>query len=188
MLMTVGEKESIAMNRPRIVSRDEWTPGRPPSSTAARDLEFISRIMDSLFQIPGTRWRVGIDPVLGLIPGVGDFISSFFALFIILAGVKYGVPKITLLRMGLNVGLDLLIGAIPVVGDLFDVWWKANERNVALLRRSLMVAGPTARRAQLGDWLFVGLIVAGVLIILFFAVSAVWFLLGQLVGLLGIGR
>jgi hypothetical protein len=97
-----------------------------------------------------------------------------------MAAVQYGVPRITLLRMGLNIGVDLVVGSIPVVGDLFDVWWKANQRNVQLLRSRANAR--SVRRAQLTDWLFVGLIAAIVILLLVgSAAFAVW-LVSQIVG------
>src|SRR5690242_3328502 len=89
---------------------------RTGTDAAPRDVEYLSWIMDDLFRIPGVNWRVGLDPILGLVPGVGDLITAGISLYILLAAVHYGAPKITLLRMGLNIGIDLLVGAIPFVG------------------------------------------------------------------------
>ena len=99
-----------------------------------RSLDQLSRLMDGLFRIPGTGWRVGLDALVGLIPGVGDFATTAVSFYILAAGVRYRVPKATLLRMAANVGVDYLLGAVPVVGDLFDAAWKSNQMNVELLR------------------------------------------------------
>jgi hypothetical protein len=73
--------------------------------------------------------------------------------------VRYGVPKITILRMGLNIGIDYAVGSLPVVGDLFDAWWKSNQMNVALVRKRATVSASEARQGKLSDWLFVAAII-----------------------------
>lgn len=97
-------------------------------------LENLSRYLDGLFRIPGTGWRFGLDAIIGLIPNVGDTLTSFASFYILLAGARYGVPKITLLRMAFNIGLDYLVGTIPFIGDAFDFVWKANKQNMDLIR------------------------------------------------------
>src|SRR5699024_5454147 len=89
------------------------------------------------FRIPGTRVRFGFDSLLGLVPGIGDAATTLPAAYIVYRAHGLGVPWSTLARMGGNVAVDLFIGAIPVLGDIFDVGFKANRRNVALLRRHL---------------------------------------------------
>ena len=112
--------------------------------------------MDDLFRVPVLGWRFGLDPLLGLIPGFGDTATSLVSFYILVNAVRYRVPKITLLRMGLNLGLDYAIGSLPVVGDLFDAWWKSNQRNLDLLRKRATVSAEEARAASASDWLFVG--------------------------------
>ncbi len=97
-------------------------------------LENLSHYLDGLFRIPGTGWRFGLDSLIGLIPNVGDTLTSFASFYILVAGVRYGVPKITLVRMAFNIGLDYLIGTIPFVGDAFDFFWKSNKQNMDLIR------------------------------------------------------
>jgi hypothetical protein len=97
-------------------------------------LENLSLYLDGLFRIPGTGWRFGLDSLIGLIPNVGDTLTSFASFYILFAGVRYGVPKITLLRMAFNIGLDYLVGTIPFVGDAFDFVWKSNKQNMDLIR------------------------------------------------------
>jgi hypothetical protein len=138
--------------------------------------------MDNLIRIPGVNWRVGLDPFIGLIPGVGDLVSTFVSLYVILAAVQYGAPKITILRMGLNIGIDLLVGAIPFLGDFFDVVWRANDRNVRLLRSRMNAYGSERRQAQASDWAFVLLVVGIVLGILALSLAITWFLLSTIVG------
>ena len=82
--------------------------------------------MDDIIRIPGVGVRVGLDPIIGLIPGVGDVTTVVISVVILIGAAYAGVPKITLFRMGLNVALDVTIGALPIIGDVFDVWWKSN--------------------------------------------------------------
>lgn len=97
-------------------------------------LDRLASTMDSLFRIPGTGIKVGLDSIIGLIPGIGDVVALAPAGYIVASAAHMGVPKSKLMRMGFNVGIDTLIGAIPLVGDIFDIGWKGNLRNVKLLR------------------------------------------------------
>src|SRR5215211_2344699 len=124
-------------------------------------LRQISQLLDSAFEIPGTSYRVGLDPVIGLVPWVGDLVSPLFTIVLLWQAREMALPRVVQLRMVINVAIDALVGAIPIVGDLFDFAWKANDKNVALLERH---AG-AARRASAGDWLFVAGIIAALLII-----------------------
>ncbi|MFN2493293.1 MAG: DUF4112 domain-containing protein [Pyrinomonadaceae bacterium] len=122
-------------------------------------LKRLSWLMDDFIRIPGIGWRFGLDAIVGLIPGFGDTATSLASFYILASAVRYRVPKITLLRMGLNIGIDYLVGSLPLVGDLFDAWWKTNQRNIALLSKRATVSASEARRGRLSDWLFVGLII-----------------------------
>ena len=130
-------------------------------------LDRISRWMDGLFRIPGVGWRFGLDAIVGLIPGVGDTATTLVSFYILAAAVRYRVPKITLLRMGLNIGIDYLLGAVPVVGDIFDAFWKSNQMNVELLRNRATVTKEEARHGRLSDWLFLAFIILLLLALLF---------------------
>src|SRR5678816_184596 len=99
-----------------------------------KGLDDLSCYLDGLFRIPGTDWRFGLDAIIGLIPNVGDTLTSLASFYILLAGVRYGVPKITLLRMAFNIGLDYVVGSIPFIGDAFDFFWKSNQQNMDLIR------------------------------------------------------
>jgi hypothetical protein len=117
------------------------------------NLKRLVELFDSAFRIPGTGIRFGIDPIVGLIPGLGDMASPVIAILIISHAVRLRVPKVVLVHMALNALIDAGVGTIPVVGDLFDFGWKSNDWNLALLDRHARAPGqPTA-----GDWLFVGL-------------------------------
>ncbi len=98
-------------------------------------LRTLSRVLDDLVRIPGTRFRFGLDPIIGLVPGLGDAAGAVFSAVILLAGVRLGAPPVVLLRMAGNIALDAIVGAIPVLGDAFDFGFKANRRNLALLER-----------------------------------------------------
>ena len=102
-----------------------------------RRLESIADLLDSRFRIPGTEIRFGLDALLGLIPGLGDSISVLPALYLMMEAKKPGASKFLLTRMGMNVGIDWLVGSIPLLGDIFDVGFKANRRNIKLLRDTL---------------------------------------------------
>jgi len=137
------------VSEPVIIPPGEYKPrGRDPLNDEA--LDQLASVLDDIFHIPGTRIRFGLDPLIGLIPGLGDAISGAVSMLIVLAAWRRGLPRITLARMVANIAIDSLLGAMPIFGDLFDVWWKSNRMNVNLLRR----AEASPRRRRWHDWLF----------------------------------
>ena len=134
---------------------------RPQTAKVEKSLEQLSWLMDDMFRIPGLGWRFGLDALVGLIPGLGDTATSLVSFYILAAAVRYRVPKITLLRMGMNIGIDYLVGSLPVVGDLADAWWKSNHMNLELLKKRATVPVEEARSGRMSDWLFVGGIILG---------------------------
>jgi len=136
-------------------------------------LENLSRYLDGLFRIPGTGWRFGLDALIGLIPNVGDTLTSFASFYILLAGARYGVPKITLLRMAFNIGLDYLVGTIPFIGDAFDFVWKANQMNMELIRTRASGKGT----GKTSDYLFVFALIAALIVLLVGSIFASLFIL-----------
>lgn len=132
---------------------------RPTSIQIERELEVLSQVMDNQFRIPVLDWRFGLNAIIDLIPEFGDVATTIVALYILVSAVRYRVPKITLLRMGLNIGIYFVVGAIPFAGYLFAVWWKPNIRNLNLLRRRATVSAEAAKRGRSADWWFVALIV-----------------------------
>lgn len=102
----------------------------------------LSRLMDNAIRIPGLGYRIGLDPILGLVPGGGDLVSAAFSAYIIFLATRFGLPRQVLNRMIFNVGLEAVIGLVPVVGDLFDSAYKSNIRNLALLEQHLQAADP----------------------------------------------
>lgn len=110
---------------------------RHPDLDRLDRLDRLSKRLDSAFRIPGTRIRLGFDSLLGLLPGIGDVAAVTPAAYIVLESRRLGAPNSLLARQAANIGIDALVGSVPLVGDLFDVGFKANRRNVALLRAHL---------------------------------------------------
>lgn len=102
-----------------------------------RRLQELADLLDASFQVPGTSWRFGLDPLLGLIPGVGDAVSGVASLYIVFQSWRLGVGMGTLMRMLGNMLVDTVVGAIPLLGDVLDFAMKPNQRNLQLLRKEL---------------------------------------------------
>lgn len=140
-------------------------------------LESLSKYLDDWIKIPVVGWRFGLDALIGLVPNVGDAATSLASFYILLAGVKYGVPKITLARMAFNIGLDYVVGAIPFIGDAFDFFWKSNKQNIDLIKER----GTGKGDGTTGDYIFVfgiillliGLLIGSILVSLY--IIAVFF-------------
>ena len=145
---------------------------RPRSAGVNRLLfvRLLADLLDQRFTIPGTSIRVGLDPILGLVPGIGDALANIAGSAILIIAVQLNVPKIVLIRMGLNVAANALIGAIPVFGAIFSIWFRSNAKNADLLER---YAGSERRRAGLADWLFVAGIISAVVLIGFGIILAI---------------
>ena len=114
-------------------------------------LRRVAELLDSAFVLPGTTYRIGLDPIIGLVPGIGDLVSPLFTIALLWQARDVSVPKVVLTRMIFNAGVDAIIGAIPFAGDLFDFGWKSNQRNMALLERHAY----EEHRPTAGDWAFV---------------------------------
>jgi len=125
-----------------------------------RRVRRLSYILDNAIPIPGTSYRIGIDPLLGLLPGGGDILGSGFSAYIVLEAALLGLPRETLVRMALNIVLETLAGTVPVVGDFFDATWKANVKNIALLEAHL----DSPRQSQKADWWFIILLLGGLML------------------------
>ncbi len=115
----------------------------------------LARALDSAVGVPGTRFRVGLDPLLGLVPGLGDLAGAALSGYIVLVGIQLGASRSVVLRMVANVAIDTLVGSVPVLGDLFDAGWKSNNRNVALIEQHVASPRKTRRASRL---LFVGVL------------------------------
>lgn len=156
------------------------TPARRPASADphVRQARGLARLLDTAVRIPGTDVRIGLDPLLGLIPGLGDVIGGALSGYVILLAARAGASKPVLLRMLANVAMDSLVGAVPVLGDIFDVAWKANVRNLALLERHL--ERPAATRTS--SRAFVAVVLIAVLLLAVGAVALTVALLRWLFG------
>ena len=150
------------------------TPPEPADPLArARTL---ARLLDSAVRVPGTGIRFGADAVIGLIPGLGDIGGAALAGYLVILAQRLGVPRSVVLRMLANVAVDTLGGTVPLIGDLFDVAYKSNLRNVALLERALERPAATTRTSRLmvaGTILGIALLVAGGLVITVLAIRAI---------------
>jgi hypothetical protein len=151
----------------------EWEvlPPEEKRGTQAEPLfRWIALLMDDLIRLPGTRFRFGLDPLIGLIPGIGDTGSAIVSALALIQAARQGVPKIVLARMSLNILLNELIGVIPVIGDAFSFWFKSNARNYRLIQENV---GRGRSRAHASDWLFVVvvLVALGLLVCAGLAVS-----------------
>jgi len=145
-----------------IQTRSTLTKERRKAVEIEESLETLSHYLDDWIKIPVVGWRFGLDALIGLVPNVGDMATSVLSFYILVAGVRYGVPKITLLRMAFNIGLDYVVGAIPFVGDAFDFVWKSNKQNMDLLKER----ATGKDKGTTGDYLFVGLIILALIVIL----------------------
>jgi len=161
----------------QLVNAAARTVSRPNNVEIDQRLEWLSRWMDSQFRIPVIGWRFGLNPIIDLIPGIGDVATSLVAIYVMASGVRYRVSKITIFRMALNIAIYFLVGLIPWVGGLFDAWWKPNIRNIELLRNRATVSGVDAARGRTSDWMFVGAIIATLLTMLFGSLVLTIFLL-----------
>lgn len=149
----------------------------PAEEQRLQGLRRIAQLLDNAFVVPGTSYRVGLDPILGVLPGLGDLVSPLFTVGILLQARALGVPKVVQARMMINAGVDALLGVVPVVGDLFDFAWKANAKNMDLLE----LHAREERAGTPADYAFVALMIALVI-----ALAVVpFFLLGWLLSALG---
>ena len=158
-------------NRPQ----PEWEllPPEEKEKRASLDplFKWIAFIMDDFLRIPGTKFRFGLDPIIGLLPGIGDTASAIISALALIVAARRGIPKILLARMSLNILINELVGIVPGVGDAFSFWFKSNARNYELLKNYSAVPG----RSRKSDWIFM----IAVLALLFVIVCA-----GLLVSLL----
>lgn len=139
-------------------------------------LRWWADLLDSRFRVPGTQIRFGIDPLLSLVPGIGDLASPVFAVVLIVQGLRQRVPRVVLLRMMLNALLDALIGAVPLLGNVGDVFWRANVANLALLDRH---ARAGAVPPSTGDYVFVTAVLFGCAMLLMIPIAlGLWLAIG----------
>ena len=130
-------------------------------ASALQRVRTLTHLLDNAITIPGTSYRIGLDPLLGLLPGAGDIAGSVLSAYIILEAARFGLPRETLVRMLINLASDAALGSLPIVGDVFDATWKANSRNLALLEAHVNAPEPR-KSANRG---FLVLIVIGLVLI-----------------------
>jgi hypothetical protein len=189
MTRTAAKLETRMHARPIIseVVSNEDVVLRRTAKTVRSDLAHVEAIadwLDSRFEIPGIGIRFGLDAIFGLVPGLGDALTSVASLYILAAATRHNVPRITQARMAANIAVDWLMGSIPILGDVFDVAWKANKMNVALLKRHLASTPETHRRHQRKDWLFLALLIFGLLVVLASALTIAFFIVSRIAGLI----
>ena len=139
--------------------------------------KYLAELLDRRFTIPGTSIRIGLDPVLGLIPGVGDAIASLAGSIILFLAAQAQLPKIVLVHMSLNIALNGMIGSIPVFGDLFSVWFQSNVKNVELLERH---AFGDRHTSTAGNWAFVTGLLLAILCVIIGSVVAIFWVLARI--------
>lgn len=152
-----------------------------PSKLATLNrLRKFSRLLDNAVGIPGTKVRIGLDPILGLIPGAGDFLGTALSAYLVVEAARLGVPKETLVKMVSNIVLESAVGTIPVIGDLFDVAWKANTKNFELVEAHLNISQPLEKK---NTW-FIFILVAGLFIFSIGILAISFFILKLLISVI----
>ena len=164
----------------------EWEVLPPEDEARRRSVEplfkWVALIMDGLLRIPGSKRRLGLNPVIDFIPVVGDVSAAVVSASVLVYGVTRGLPKILLARMALNVLVNEVVGAIPVVGSAFAFWFRPNQRNYDLLKEHAQ----TPIRPGKGDWIFVGAVIAGLCLVILTGLIVSVLMLQQLFKLIGV--
>ena len=156
--------------RVQVLPRDE---AREHLITIA---DMLAKVMDATIRIPGTSWSIGLDPLLGLIPGIGDVLANLIGTIILGLATRLQLPRIVLARMSLNLLINGTVGAVPIVGDLFSIWFRSHTRNAALLREAAMKSD----RETHTDWFYVGGIIGGTVALLLLMIAFIIWLVYQL--------
>lgn len=123
---------------------------------AKKRLDRLAWYLDDSIQLPGLKARIGIDPLIGLIPGIGDTLGAIVSSYILSEAARLGAPKSILLKMAFNIAVDAIAGALPIFGDLFDFGWKANQRNARILGDYLDNPRETVAISRLFAWVLIG--------------------------------
>ncbi|MGQ0555031.1 MAG: DUF4112 domain-containing protein [Nitrospiraceae bacterium] len=138
--------------------------------------DILAKVLDTTIRIPGTSWYIGLDPLLGLIPGIGDVIANLTGTVILGIATRLQIPRIVLTRMSLNLLINGTVGAVPILGDLFSVWFRSHARNAALLREAAM----KPERETHADWFYVVGIIGGTVALLLLAIAFIVWLVFKL--------
>ncbi|TKB68085.1 MAG: DUF4112 domain-containing protein [Nitrospira sp.] len=166
--------DSVADSAPHV-------PPESPSPNPQREAlvataELLAKILDTTVKIPGTPFYIGLDPLLGLIPGIGDVLANLIGAFILILAARLHVPQIIIIRMSLNLLINGTIGAIPILGDLFSVWFRSHARNAELLRRAATQSYRETQQARL----YVACIIGVTVVLLVLAIAAVLWIVMKL--------
>jgi len=174
-------------NRESKILEVDWEVLPPEEKRKRQGIEpifkWLAYIMDEVVRVPGTKFRFGLDPLLGLIPGVGDTSSALVSAFAMIQAVRVGVPKVLLMKMALNVLVNEVIGVIPVIGDAFSFWFKSNARNYEIIKTHRLGSRAPSR----SDWVFVIAILALLVLIVCVGIALTILVLAAL-GRLAFGR
>ena len=154
--------------------------GVPPHDDVRERLitiaDVLAKALDTMVKIPGTSVYIGLDPLLGLIPGIGDALANLIGTIILGLAARLRVSRIVLAHMSLNLLINAVVGAVPIAGDLFSVWFRSHARNAALLRAA--VTRPD--RETHPDWFYVGGIVGGTVVLMLLAIAFVVWVVAKL--------
>jgi hypothetical protein len=164
-----------------VADQDSHRSPKPSLSDSQREAlvataELLAKILDTAVRIPGTSIYIGLDPLIGLIPGLGDVLANLIGAFIMVLAARLRVPQIVLARMSLNLLINGVVGAIPIAGDLFSIWFRSHARNAELLRR----AASQPHRETQQAWLYVAGLIGGTIVLLILAIAAVLWIVVKL--------
>ncbi|MEY2586043.1 MAG: hypothetical protein QOD80_2069 [Verrucomicrobiota bacterium] len=176
--------QSKIENRDSKILDVDWEVLPPEEKRKRQGLEplfkWLAYIMDDVVRVPGTTFRFGLDPLLGLIPGIGDTSSALVSAIALVQAVRVGVPKILLMRMAANIFVNEIIGVVPVVGDAFSFWFKSNARNYEILKHHRLGSSPP----RASDWVFVVGILVALVVVVCVGIAISLLILGALVRVL----
>jgi hypothetical protein len=164
----------VANQTPRLSPNSSSSDAQREAMVAAA--EFLAKILDTTVKIPGTPFYVGLDPLLGLIPGIGDMIVNLIGTVILILAARLRVPQMVITRMSMNLLINGTVGAIPIFGDLFSIWFRSHARNAELLRRAATQPYREAQQARL----YIAAIIIGTVVLLLVAIGAVLWIVVKL--------
>jgi Domain of unknown function (DUF4112) len=162
----------------------EWEVLPPEEKRKHQGLEplfkWLALIMDEFLRVPGSKIRFGLDPLIGLVPGLGDTASALVSAFALIQAVRLGVPRILLARMSLNILINELVGIVPIVGDAFSFWFKSNSRNYQIIKDHIGAPGASRR----SDWTFVIAVLVFLLVVVGLGITVSFLFLREIAKLL----
>ena len=138
--------------------------------------DILGKVLDTTVRIPGTSLYLGLDPLIGLLPGIGDAMANLIGTVILGIAARLRLPRIVLARMSLNLLINGTVGAVPIIGDLFSIWFRSHAKNAALLREAALKPDRETRP----DWFYVGGIIGGTVLLMLLAIAGVVWLIATL--------